>query len=123
MARRDRRAAAAQRGGFRPPVLCEVISGPIVNVMDAPYGPTDTDPDPGKRWHAGCGGEVYGFDDGLICNRCGEQEEPESHPADRISTAPEPPIPSSGMSPTTAHTQASSRSGETVPSPGTHSVH
>jgi hypothetical protein len=45
------------------------------------------------------------------------------YPADRISTAPEPPIPSSGMSPTTAHTDASSRSGETVPSPGIHSVH
>lgn len=37
------------------------------------------------------------------------------YPAERISTAPEPPMPSSGMSPTTAHTQASSRSGEMVP--------
>lgn len=44
--------------------------------MDTHYGPTETDLDPGKRWHTDCGGEVYAFDDGLICSRCGEQEEP-----------------------------------------------
>ncbi len=34
------------------------------------YGPTDTDPDPGKMWCDDCGGEVVGFSEGYICG-CG----------------------------------------------------
>jgi len=34
------------------------------------YGPTDTDPDPGKRWCYDCGSEVYGFKEGDICSGC-----------------------------------------------------
>lgn len=37
------------------------------------YGPTDADPDPGKRWHVGCGGEIWTFDGGLVCRVCGVQ--------------------------------------------------
>lgn len=48
---------------------------------------------------------------------------PLRYPAERISTAPEPPMPSSGMSPTTAQTEASSRSGDFSPMPNTVSVH
>lgn len=36
------------------------------------YGPTATDPDPGKMWHYSCGGEVLYLGDGYIC-RCGQQ--------------------------------------------------
>jgi hypothetical protein len=36
------------------------------------YGPTATDPYPGKRWHYGCGGEVLSLDGGDICS-CGQQ--------------------------------------------------
>jgi hypothetical protein len=50
---------------------------PTVTVLlgDFPYyyGPTDADPDPGKKWHIGCGGEVLFIDDGLICSECGDQ--------------------------------------------------
>jgi hypothetical protein len=35
------------------------------------HGPTDDDPDPGKRWHDDCGGEVWSFKEGEICNKCG----------------------------------------------------
>ena len=38
------------------------------------YGPTADDPDPGKKWCA-CGGEVYDLEDGLICSKCGRQED------------------------------------------------
>lgn len=34
------------------------------------HGPTDTDPDPGKRWCKHCGGEVWSFDGGYICSGC-----------------------------------------------------
>lgn len=37
------------------------------------YGPTDWDPDPGKRWHYDCPnppGEVMAFEEGLVCG-CG----------------------------------------------------
>lgn len=36
------------------------------------YGPTETDPDPGKMWHADCGGEVYAIEDRLVCD-CGAE--------------------------------------------------
>lgn len=39
------------------------------------HGPTFTDPDPGKMWHHMCGGEVWSFDEGLICRRCGQGDE------------------------------------------------
>lgn len=42
--------------------------------MNWRYGPTPTDPDPGKMWHDGCGGEVLSIDGGLICS-CGAQDE------------------------------------------------
>lgn len=49
---------------------------------DAPlrwhYGPTDTDPDPGKMWCYACGGEVFTFKDGAAsCAGCGAYDEPE----------------------------------------------
>lgn len=40
------------------------------------YGPTPTDPDPGKLWHYGCGGEVWWLEGGEICNGCGAQADP-----------------------------------------------
>lgn len=40
------------------------------------YGPTKTDPDPGKMWHYGCGLEVLFIEDGEIC-QCGAQWFPE----------------------------------------------
>jgi hypothetical protein len=39
-------------------------------------GPTDSDPDPGKRWHYDCGGEVLTFKEGSICSECNQQGEP-----------------------------------------------
>jgi hypothetical protein len=39
------------------------------------YGPTSIDPDPGKRWHIGCGGEVLTFDGVDICQSCDHQFE------------------------------------------------
>lgn len=36
------------------------------------YGPTPTDPDPGKMWHYVCGGEVLSLDGGYVC-ACGQQ--------------------------------------------------
>lgn len=39
------------------------------------YGPTDQDPEPGKRWCYDCGHEVYGFKEGDICSGCGRQSE------------------------------------------------
>jgi hypothetical protein len=39
------------------------------------HGPTAADPDPGKIWHAGCGGEILCIDGGLICCDCDAQEE------------------------------------------------
>lgn len=44
-------------------------------VMAWHYGPTADDPDPGRMWHYGCGGEVLFIDDGRICVRCDQQEE------------------------------------------------
>lgn len=38
------------------------------------YGPTAEDPDPGKAWHSGCGGEVWFFKEGAICSKCGNGE-------------------------------------------------
>jgi len=34
------------------------------------YGPNAIDPDPGKRWHIGCGGEVQTFDGVDLCGDC-----------------------------------------------------
>ena len=34
------------------------------------YGPTATDPEPGKKWHTGCGGEVMFIDGAEICGKC-----------------------------------------------------
>lgn len=42
------------------------------------YGPTKSDPDPGKMWHYDCGGEVLYLDGGLICALCGQQEDDEA---------------------------------------------
>lgn len=39
------------------------------------YGPTAADSDAGKMWHTGCGGEILAFDEGLICLKCGEQDD------------------------------------------------
>lgn len=44
------------------------------------YGPTDADPDPGKRWHDDCGGEVY-YLDGDICSKCGAMPDAGQDPA------------------------------------------
>lgn len=38
--------------------------------LDWHYGPTPDDPDAGKMWHRGCGGEVQRVGDGRICSRC-----------------------------------------------------
>ncbi len=56
------------------------------------YGPTESDADPGKKWHIGCGGEVLFIEDGLICAKCGAQAvvEPDPTPAD-FSIAPDTP--------------------------------
>lgn len=35
------------------------------------YGPNALDPDPAKRWHVGCGGEVLTIDGADICGDCG----------------------------------------------------
>ena len=42
------------------------------------YGPTDSDPDPGKMWCYGCGREVFFFSEGCGCERCGWFEDPET---------------------------------------------
>ena len=44
---------------------------PVSN--SAHYGPTATDPDPGKRWHYGCGGEVMWIKPGGDICDCGQQ--------------------------------------------------
>lgn len=53
------------------------------------YGPTESDPDPGKKWHIGCGGEVLFIEDGLICAKCGAQAYVDPDPASALSIAPE----------------------------------
>ncbi len=45
--------------------------------LDWHYGPTDTDPDPGKMWHYDCGQEVMYLEGGHIC-RCGAQDQEET---------------------------------------------
>lgn len=68
------------------PVLIAVV------IDDFPYhyGPTDADPDPGKTWHIGCGGEVLFIEDGLICVKCGAQAELEAdEPVEPLELAPE----------------------------------
>jgi hypothetical protein len=42
--------------------------------LDWHYGPTATDPEPGRMWCNDCGGEVYGFKEGYVCNGCGRAE-------------------------------------------------
>lgn len=37
------------------------------------YGPTDTNPDPGRMWHYECGKEVLYIEDGYICE-CGDSD-------------------------------------------------
>lgn len=39
------------------------------------YGPTADNPDPGRRWHYDCGGEVMLIDDGEICMLCDAQSD------------------------------------------------
>lgn len=46
------------------------------------YGPTDDDPDPGKRWHYDCGGEVWYLGGGDICRKCGQQADDDATPSD-----------------------------------------
>ena len=43
----------------------------VLGVLRWHYGPTDTDPDPGKMWCYDCAGEVLGFSEGYICCGCG----------------------------------------------------
>lgn len=45
------------------------------------YGPTATDPDPGKMWHYGCGQEVLYVDDGAVCG-CGATWDENGQPED-----------------------------------------
>lgn len=52
------------------------------------YGPTDTDPEPGKMWCYDCAAEVWFIEGGAICSGCGRvetdepQPEPEAEPED-----------------------------------------
>lgn len=46
-------------------------AGAAPTTLDTHYGPTADDPEPGKVWHRGCGGEVWGFKEGRICSKCG----------------------------------------------------
>lgn len=39
------------------------------------YGPTDEFPDPGTMIHIGCGGEITGGEEGMMCHKCGEFRE------------------------------------------------
>lgn len=39
------------------------------------YGPTDSDPDPGKMWCYDCGCEVWALGDGLTCRGCDNEED------------------------------------------------
>ena len=39
------------------------------------YGPTESDPDPGTRWHYDCGGEVLVIEGALVCSKCGQSDE------------------------------------------------
>ncbi|NUS02083.1 MAG: hypothetical protein HOV97_05910 [Nonomuraea sp.] len=49
------------------------------------YGPTDTDPDPGKMWCYTCGGEVFVFKDGAAsCAGCGAHDEPPQRADERL---------------------------------------
>lgn len=70
---------SGMRGDYNA-LICWAESQPAppsvaVLLEDFPYhyGPTATDPDPGKKWHIGCGGEVLFIEDGLICAKCGAQ--------------------------------------------------
>lgn len=38
------------------------------------YGPTDTNPDPGRMWCYACGAEVFAFKDGRSCTGCGADD-------------------------------------------------
>ena len=49
--------------------------------LDWFYGPTAEDPEPSKKWHRGCGGEVLGFKEGLICSKCKEGSDYEHDPS------------------------------------------
>lgn len=42
------------------------------------YGPTPSDPDPGKMWCYACSGEVWYLEGGHICTECGATEEDEN---------------------------------------------
>lgn len=58
-----------------------MVSRTVVEFQDRPqelewsHGPTADDPDPGKRWHTGCGGEVLTFDGVDVCQKCGREDE------------------------------------------------
>lgn len=55
-------------------------SEPIPAELSTHYGPTATDPEPGKEWHDDCGGEVYSFKEGRICSKCEMAEDaPAAH--------------------------------------------
>ena len=56
--------------------------GDNVSELSYHYGPTATDPEPGKMWHYDCGGEVFFIDDGHVCLKCGEQDEDEEETSD-----------------------------------------
>lgn len=48
--------------------------------LDWHYGPTADNPDPGRMWHRGCGGEVMFIEDRHVCMRCDRNDGPD--PAD-----------------------------------------
>lgn len=54
-----------------------MVTEPEPTPLDWHYGPTPTDPDPGKMWCYDCGGEVWWFKNGppndgggYICTKC-----------------------------------------------------
>lgn len=64
-----------EKGGELPAMPLRVV-GTATMPQEWSYGPNAFDPDPGKRWHIGCGGEVLIIDGVDICGDCQYQWDP-----------------------------------------------
>lgn len=80
--RQEQSSAAAEAAEIAAGAEEVIAVGPIRVTPTVPqewrYGPNAIDPDPGKRWHIGCGGEVLTFDGVDRCGDCGYEWEPDA---------------------------------------------
>lgn len=88
---RDQTVLVFDDGGAGSLTLAQEIAAldrPAASELVWHYGPTETDGDPGKIWHTGCGQEVLSIDGGYICG-CGQQDP--SQEGETMPTAVPPP--------------------------------